>query len=45
MFGLLDDFFENIPILNHLRESVSGQFVITLIIPLYFRLFSDIDIL
>ena len=44
MFGLLDDSFEILSILSHLRESVLDQFLIAFLILPYFEVFSDIDI-
>jgi len=42
-FGFLDDSFEDIPVFNCFGGSISGQFVMTLLIPPCFGTFSDIN--
>ena len=42
-FGFLDDSFEDIPVFNCFGGSISGQFVMTLLIPPCFGTFSNIN--
>jgi len=42
-FGFLDDSFEDIPVFNYFGGFISGQFVMTLLIPPCFGTFSDIN--
>ena len=45
MFCLLDNSFENFPILNYLGEPIISQFYLTLLVLPYFEIFSNINIM
>jgi len=43
VFGLLDDSFKDLLVFNRFGESISSQFVMTLLITPCFGIFSDIN--